>query len=86
MTPHPPAAESTVAPVLTVARGSATAEEMAALVAVLAARRPRSGTTPQARPGDTASRSAWSDRSRLMRTPLTPGPSAWHHSALPAES
>jgi hypothetical protein len=64
-------------PVLRVIRGDATPEEIAAVVAVLLSRpAPRAGAPPS-RP------SAWSDRSRLLRRPLFPGPGAWRRSALP---
>jgi len=68
-------------PVLRVVRGDATPEEIAAVVAVLMARSRASGG-PALRPRPLA-RGAWSDRSRLMRRPLHPGPGAWRRSALP---
>jgi hypothetical protein len=73
--PSPAAAR----PVLRVVRGDATPEEIAALVAVLALRRPAAPepATP-ARP-----RSEWSARSRLMRTPVFPSPGGWRRSGLP---
>ena len=66
-------------PALRVVRGDATAEEIAALVTVLALRRgapagPATGATK---------RPVWPDRSRLMRAPLFPGPAGWRRSALP---
>jgi len=66
-------------PVLRVVRGDATAEEIAALVAVLVARSAGAEAPGQARsvPG------LWADRSRLLRRPLSPGPGAWRRSALP---
>jgi hypothetical protein len=66
-------------PILRVVRGDATAEEIAALVAVLLARSADAEAPGQARsvPG------LWSDRSRLLRRPLSPGPGAWRRSALP---
>ena len=66
-------------PVLRVIRGDATPEEIAAVVAALLSRRRRFGRAPAARPAP----SAWSDRSRLLRRPLHPGPDAWRRSALP---
>jgi hypothetical protein len=66
-------------PVLRIIRGDATREEVAALVAVLASRRPAAAAPVTA----TRPRSAWSDRSRLMRAPLSPAPGAWRRSALP---
>ena len=58
------------APVLTVVRGNPSAEEIAALVAVLAAR------TAPARAGAAAARPRpeWSARYRLLREPLARGP------------
>ena len=64
-------------PALRVVRGDATAEEIAALVAALLSR-PGDVGAPSAPP-----RSAWADRSRLLRRPLRPGPGAWRRSALP---
>jgi hypothetical protein len=66
-------------PVLRVVRGDATPEEIAALIAVLMA----AGGSPAPSPVAPARRSAWSDRSRLLRAPLRPGPGAWRRSALP---
>ena len=66
-------------PLLRVVRGDATPEEIAALVAVLLTR----SAEPEA-PGPTRSvQNNWSDRSRLLRRPLSPGPGAWRRSALP---
>jgi len=71
--------DATGAPVLTVVRGNPSAEEIAALVAVLTARTgPPSAGAAAARPG-----SAWSARSRLLREPLPRGPDGWRTSALP---
>jgi hypothetical protein len=69
-------------PVLRVVRGDATPEEIAALVAALLARSGHAvGQARRARrPGPGT---AWSDRSRLVRRPLHPGPGAWRRSALP---
>jgi hypothetical protein len=68
-------------PALRVVRGDATPEEIAALVAVLLARSGRGGgparRAAQPAPG------TWSDRSRLLRRPLHPGPGAWRRSVLP---
>jgi hypothetical protein len=64
-------------PALQVIRGDATAEEIAALLAVVAARcGRRSGGPP-------APSSAWDDRSNALRTLLAHGPGAWRASALP---
>ena len=64
-------------PVLRVIRGDATPEEIAAVVAVLLSRAATADTPPPSAP------SAWADRSRLLRRPLSPGPGAWRRSALP---
>jgi hypothetical protein len=66
-------------PLLRVVRGDATPEEIAALVAVLLARPADAGAPGPVRsvPG------FWSDRSRLLRRPLSPAPGAWRRSALP---
>lgn len=66
-------------PLLRVVRGDATPEEIAALVAVLAM---RAGDDEAPRPARSA-QSTWSDRSRQLRGPLSPGPGAWRASALP---
>jgi hypothetical protein len=66
-------------PVLRVICGDATPEEIAAVVAVLLSRAATSDAPPPARPAP----SAWSDRSRLLRRPLFPGPDSWRRSALP---
>ena len=65
-------------PVLRVIRGDATPEEIAALLAVLMSR--TAASEPEA---PSPVRSAWSDRSRLVRRPLHPGPGGWRRSALP---
>jgi hypothetical protein len=66
-------------PLFRVVRGDATPEEIAALVAVLAAR----GGEDEA-PGPPRSvENGWSDRSRQLRRPLFPGPGAWRASGLP---
>jgi Acyl-CoA carboxylase epsilon subunit len=63
-------------PTLRVIRGNPTAEELAALLAVVAAR--PAPPTPAPR-----TRQLWSDRAALLRRPLHPGPAAWRASALP---
>ncbi|HZB51776.1 MAG TPA: acyl-CoA carboxylase subunit epsilon [Mycobacteriales bacterium] len=62
---------------LRVVRGEPTAEELAALVAVLTAR------AAAGRAGRPRLRSAWADPATRLRTPLAPGPAAWRRSALP---
>jgi hypothetical protein len=66
-------------PVLRVIRGDATPEEIAAVVAVLLSRPASDAGVPPPRRAP----SAWSDRSRLLRRPLFPGPDAWRRSTLP---
>jgi hypothetical protein len=66
-------------PLLRVVRGDATPEEIAALVAVLAAR----GGEGDARSQPRSVKNTWSDRSRLLRRPLATAPGAWRASALP---
>lgn len=53
-----------------------TAEQVATITVVLLAA--GSGEGPAAPP-----QSAWGDPARGVRTPLTPGPGAWHRSSLP---
>jgi hypothetical protein len=67
--------------VLRVIRGDASAEEIAAILAVLAVRRDAATAASAAIPG--RSRSAWTDQSRRVRAPLFPGPGNWRSSALP---
>ncbi|CAN5488417.1 acyl-CoA carboxylase subunit epsilon [soil metagenome] len=64
-------------PLLRVVRGEPTHEELAALVAVVAA---RASVAPGRSSGDD---SVWSDRGRLVRAPLHAGPGAWRASVLP---
>ncbi|HEX9034424.1 MAG TPA: acyl-CoA carboxylase subunit epsilon, partial [Streptosporangiaceae bacterium] len=71
------------APLLTVVRGEPTAEEIAAVLAVLTARAAARLAPAGPQPPAQASRSALSQRSGLMRTSLWPGPGAWKRSALP---
>jgi hypothetical protein len=68
----------TETPYLRVVRGEPTAEELAALVAVLAA---RSAAAPaQAR----RPRSAWADPAGRLGLTHRAGPGAWRRSTLPA--
>ena len=67
-------------PLLRVVRGQPTDEETAVLAVVLAAKlaaRPARGHAERAAVG------GWADRSRAMRTPLTPGPGAWRRAGRP---
>ena len=66
-------------PLLRVVRGEPTAEELAALVAVLTA--PASAPTGRELP--TAARSDWHDPARLVRRPLHVGPDGWRSSGRP---
>ena len=66
-------------PVLRVVRGTATAEELAAVVAVLASQ----GAPPVEEEAPTEA-SRWGWKADLLRPPmLTPTPGAWRASALP---
>ena len=80
-------ADSGIAPFLSVVRGNPTDAELAAVVTVLAARAGAAASAAAAaadKPTPArALRSHWSDKSRLMRTSLSPGPDAWRGSALP---
>jgi hypothetical protein len=58
--------------------GSASAEEVAALMAVLAARRASVSVV------SSVPASAWADPAARMRRPVDHGPGAWRRSALPA--
>jgi hypothetical protein len=69
----------TTAVFLSVVRGQPTDHELAAVVAVLAAR--GASTKVPSRPAE--SRSEWANKARLLRRPLPHGPGAWHHSGLP---
>jgi hypothetical protein len=66
-------------PVLAVVKGCPSAEQIAALVAVLAARR-ASAMAPAAPP---ASRFGWSSRSAQLRVPVQASPGGWRASARP---
>ncbi|WP_406142007.1 acyl-CoA carboxylase subunit epsilon [Streptomyces sp. NBC_01089] len=64
-----------------VVRGNPTAEELAAMVAVLSADRtagPTGGPAPGPRPAG-----AWGSPPLLLRTPHTYGPAGWRTPALP---
>jgi hypothetical protein len=66
-------------PLVSFPRGNPTAEQIAVVVAVLAAL-PQPAGPPTAAPG---ARSEWSARYRLLRAPLHRGPGGWRASALP---
>ena len=67
-------------PVLRVVRGEPTPEELAALVAVLAARGSGSGS---GRPPAPRAGGGWGDHGRSMRTSLPHGAGRWRAAALP---
>ena len=68
------------APYLSVVRGDATAEEIAALVATLTAvAAARSSAAPAQQP---PARN-WNSRARLLRSPVHPSAGGWRRSALP---
>jgi hypothetical protein len=59
-------------PLLKLVRGDATPEEVAAIVAVLAAH-----AAASAAPAPAPARSVWADRGLAMRTAAGPGPGGW---------
>ncbi|MEO6512720.1 MAG: acyl-CoA carboxylase subunit epsilon [Nocardioides sp.] len=63
-------------PILRIAKGDATPEEIAALVAVIAS---MGGAAPAA----TKPRSSWADPARALRPVLRHGPGGWRASGLP---
>nr|WP_221442383.1 acyl-CoA carboxylase epsilon subunit [Nocardiopsis algeriensis] len=63
---------------MSVVRGGAGPEEIAALTAVLAARAAAARSADEA-PAERPS--GWRNRARGLRTPLRPGPGAWRTSA-----
>jgi hypothetical protein len=71
------------APVLSVVRGSPSAEELAALVTTLIAVQSARAAAARQAAAPRRDRSAWSSRTRLMRAPLRPGPGAWRAGAQP---
>jgi Acyl-CoA carboxylase epsilon subunit len=83
--PDPIAGLSTAAPstaALSIVAGRPTPEEAAAVTVVLTA--VASAAPAGTQPGGDGHRSAWSDRSRLLRPAVSAGPGAWRASALPA--
>jgi hypothetical protein len=73
------AADPTTAVFLSVVRGRPSDTELAAVVAVLAAR----GASTGAPSMPTGSGSEWANKARLLRRPIPHGPGAWRHSGLP---
>jgi hypothetical protein len=70
------------APYLSVVRGDASAEEVAALVATLtavAAARSAAAASAEEPPAS----HTWNSRARLLRTPVHPAAGGWRRSALP---
>ena len=70
------------APYLSVVRGDATAEEIAALVATLtavAAARAAAAAAAEQPPAPCN----WNSRARLLRSPVHPSAGGWRRSALP---
>ena len=65
-------------PFLRVVRGDATADEIAALLAVLVTTSAMDGPEPTPEPTN-----GWTDRAALVRAPVRPGPNAWRASAWP---
>jgi hypothetical protein len=68
------------APELAIVRGNPSAEQIAAVVAVLSARTRSAGPEPSR--GESG-RNGWSARSRLLREPIMRTPGGWRASALP---
>jgi hypothetical protein len=69
------------APVLTVVRGDASAEEIAALTAVLAAK--TSAAAGPSAAGRAQRVTGWGSRPAMLRRPLRHGPGLWRASARP---
>ena len=70
-------------PALRVVRGEPTDDELAALVAVVAARMAAARAVAAAAAGGDRSRSQWRNRGRNIRPAIGPGPGAWRASGLP---
>jgi hypothetical protein len=69
-------------PFLRVVRGDATAEEIAALVAVIVAlKAARSGAAAEQAPPPVLHN--WNEKTRLMRPAVHPSAGGWRRSALP---
>ncbi len=69
--------DDAAAPLLRIVTPDATPEEIAALVAVFAAL----ASSPQDAPRRRTP--AWSDPARLVRGPVSPGPTGWRATGLP---
>jgi hypothetical protein len=79
-------AERAAPPVLAVVRGDASAEEIAALTAVLAARSAaaaRAASAAASAAGCGGRTFGWASRQAMLRKPLSHGPGAWRASARP---
>jgi hypothetical protein len=73
-------------PFLSVVRGDASDEEIAALVATLTAVAAAQATARAAAEENSKKRfvqSEWNSRARQLRTPVHPAPAGWRRSALP---
>jgi hypothetical protein len=70
------------APYLSVVRGDASAEEIAALVATLTAVAAARSAAAASAEGPPVGRN-WNSRARLLRTPVHPAAGGWRRSALP---
>jgi hypothetical protein len=68
-------------PFLKIVKGDASAEEIAALVAALAAVAAARSNAGGSEPGPV--RDNWSSRARLLRSPVRPAADGWRRSALP---
>jgi hypothetical protein len=71
-------------PLFSVLSGRPSAEELAALTAVVAAKLAARQRAAAAQATAGPARSAWLDRAALTRAPLRPGPGAWRRSGRPA--
>jgi len=67
------------APLIRIDRGDPTAEELAAVLAVLVA----AGAGRLSAPAAPAPKSGWTDRSRYVRGELSHGPNGWRAGAFP---
>jgi hypothetical protein len=80
----PSRAERPGVPLLAVVRGDASAEEIAALTAVLAAKEAATARLAAASASGRGGRPfGWASRRAMLRKPLSHGPGAWRASARP---